>query len=135
MNPYNGFTSAQRSKALAWLNKEYAAGRRHRPTQCEACGQTEGVVDAHSEDYSQPFGAHIGAHRLCFRCHMMVHCRFKNPKAWALYKAQVRNGKIFRPFMTRNFGGFVSETITKYGAGVPFTLRAGRGATFLDTLQ
>jgi hypothetical protein len=61
VNSYNGFTPQQRAHALRGLNREYAAGRRQRPTSCDACGQTEGVIEPHSEDYSEPFGDHIGA--------------------------------------------------------------------------
>jgi hypothetical protein len=43
-----------------WLEREYAAGRRARPIMCDACGQADGPIDAHSEDYSAPFGDHIG---------------------------------------------------------------------------
>ncbi|TPW00438.1 MAG: hypothetical protein USCAAHI_00115 [Beijerinckiaceae bacterium] len=44
MNSYNNFSPAQRMRALRWLRAEYAAGRRHPPLVCDACGQTEGVI-------------------------------------------------------------------------------------------
>jgi hypothetical protein len=53
-NAYNGFTSSERDRAFAWYKGELAAGRRHRPTVCDVCGQTDGVIEAHSEDYSGP---------------------------------------------------------------------------------
>ena len=65
MNPYNGFSPVQRVQALRWLKGEYAARRRQRPTSCDGCGQTEGIIQAHSEDYGQPFGDHIGAFGFC----------------------------------------------------------------------
>lgn len=135
MNPYNDFTSAERTRALRWLNIEYAAGRRTRPTSCEVCQQTEGVIEAHSENYSFPYGPHIGAHSLCYRCHMMIHCRFKNPKAWAAYRTQMRNGVTFAPMLSRSFPRFTSETLTRFGQGVPHTRGPARGPTFLDTLH
>lgn len=92
MNSYNGFSPAQRSRALRWLNAEYAAGRRTRPERCDACGQTAGALQAHSEDYSEPFGAHIGEHGLCYVCHMMIHCRFSAPGPWERYRRHVRSG-------------------------------------------
>lgn len=134
MNPYNGFSSNERNAALRWLNAEYAAGRRRRPTACEVCGQDHGVVDAHSEDYSRPYGPHIGAHSLCFRCHMMVHCRFKNPRAWELYKLQLRNGVTFAALMTRNFPRFSVDHLQRFGHGVAQVRGEPRGATFLDSL-
>lgn len=92
MNSYNGFTPAQRVAALKWLNREYAAGRRTRPTRCDACGQTNGLLQAHSEDYSAPFGANIGEHGLCYMCHMMIHCRFSAKRVWEDYRTRVRSG-------------------------------------------
>lgn len=96
MKEYNGFPGAQRARALRWLKGEYAAGRRTRPERCDACGQTEGVLQAHSEDYSEPFGAHIGEHGLCYVCHMMIHCRFTAPRAWEVYRLNVRSGRRVR---------------------------------------
>lgn len=103
LNSYNGFPPAQRSRALAWLKREYAAGRRVRPTICDACGQTEGLVEAHSEDYSEPFGDQTGAYGFCLTCHMMLHCRARAPEAWLTYKAAIAAGVTFEPFYTRNF--------------------------------
>jgi hypothetical protein len=79
---YNGFFGAQRDRAQRWLNREWGAGRLVRPSECVACGQTEGVIQAHAEDYSEPFRAGVtdGFH-LCVICHTMVHFRSKNPKA------------------------------------------------------
>ena len=104
MNSYNGFEPGQRYRALRWLKGEVAAGRRHPPTVCEACGQTEGIIEAHSEDYSDPFGDHIGAYGFCYVCHMMIHCRLKAPEAWKDYREAVRAG--YRPpaQSARNFG-------------------------------
>jgi hypothetical protein len=82
-------------RALRWSRAEYAAGRRHAPLVCDACGQDEGPIEAHSEDYSEPFGSHIGEPALCFRCHVAVHCQFKNPVAWEAYKLQVRQRRVF----------------------------------------
>jgi hypothetical protein len=40
LKTYNGFDHDQRMKGYRWLQGEYAAGRRARPTACDACGQT-----------------------------------------------------------------------------------------------
>jgi hypothetical protein len=77
VNTYNGFSPAERMAALRWVRAEEAAGRRQRPTACDVCGQREGLLERHSEDYSgPPYGAHIGAFALCHRCHVLVHRRF-----------------------------------------------------------
>ncbi len=114
MNQYNGFSPRQRARALHWLNRQYAAGRRQRPTKCDLCGQTEGLIEAHSEDYSEPFGAHIGAAAVCYRCHMALHCRHKAPEAWARYQADIAAGVRFAPFLTRNWFAFRAQHLTAY---------------------
>lgn len=134
MKPYNGFDHNQRMRALHWLRKEYAAGRRHPPTFCDACGQNEGVIEAHSEDYSgPPYGPHIGKHGLCYRCHMAIHCRFRHPGAWTAYKNAVRAGRIFHP-IGRSFGKFIQE-FTRHGLNVPFKQGPPRPHTLLDDLR
>lgn len=103
MKPYNGFTPADRSRALRWLNAEYAAGRRTRPTRCDACGQMDGLIEPHSEDYSAPYGDNIGAFGLCYRCHMILHCRFNQPVAFQLYVETVLRGVRWPPLPSRDF--------------------------------
>jgi hypothetical protein len=98
VNAYNGFSSSQRMAALRWLNAEYAAGRRVRPSSCDACGQKRGLFEAHSEDYSgPPYGDNIGAFGLCYRCHMMIHTRFKAPDAWEAYIVTLERGGMYPP--------------------------------------
>ncbi len=106
MNSYNGFSPAQQDRALAWLKGEYAAGRRQPPKVCDGCGQDLGIIEAHSEDYSEPFGDHIGAFGFCYTCRMMLYHRFENPGAWDRYRAEVRRGVIFEPFRRRNLARF-----------------------------
>jgi hypothetical protein len=104
MNSYNGFSPAQRNRAQAWLRDQWARGLRPRPSVCCACGQDQGVIDAHAEDYSEPFGDHTDSYPLCYRCHMMVHCRFRNRRAWDRYRGHIRAGLRFAPLYHRNFG-------------------------------
>ena len=70
------------------------------------CGQDRGVIGGHSEDYGEPFDDHIGAFGLCYCCSMMVHCRFRYPDAWDRYRAAVRKGAIFEPFIKQDFARF-----------------------------
>ena len=133
LKTYNGFDHNQRMKGYRWLQGEYAAGRRARPTVCGACGQTEGPIDAHSEDYSEPFGEHIGRHGLCYRCHMAIHCRLKNPEAWTIYKHHVAMGRIFHP-IGKNFRRFAAENLTRKLKDVPFTQGPVCVRTLLDEL-
>jgi len=133
LNSYNGFTPHFRMQAYRWLMAEYAAGRRGRPVVCDACGQTEGLIEAHSEDYSAPYGDHIGQHGLCWTCHMIVHTRFRNPAACEAYRAAVREGAIFQPFPGKAFHVFAGRFL----GGVlpePWRHRAPIGPTVLDQI-
>ena len=112
LKTYNGFDHDQRMKGYRWLQGEYAAGRRARPTVCDACGQTEGRSTRTREDYSEPFGDHIGRYGLCYRCHMAIHTRFNNPEAWTAYKIHVALGRIFHP-IGKSFRRFAAETLER----------------------
>jgi hypothetical protein len=133
MNYYNGFSPRQRLDALRWFNAERAAGRRENPSSCDACGQTEGHISGHSEDYSFPYGDHIGRFGVCYRCHMMIHCRFKNAEAWETYKAHLREGRVFAP-IGRNFWLFRRQTLDAKGEDVRFKQGPVKASTFLDDL-
>lgn len=134
MKAYNGFSPEQRNKAQAWLNKQWKAGLLARPCQCQACGQTEGRIDAHAEDYSEPFEAgKTDQYHLCYRCHMAVHCRFRNSEAWRIYKQHVREGRIFPP-ISNNFPLFARQTLELKGLNVPFTQGTLAERTALDEI-
>jgi hypothetical protein len=71
--------------------------------QCVACGQSRGIIDAHAEDYSEPFAAgKTDQYHLCFTCHMMVHCRFKYPANWRYYVGIIRQGGRYAAFYKRD---------------------------------
>ncbi len=107
---YNGFSGAHRDKAQAWLRGEWTSGRLARPSVCCACGQDRGIIDAHAEDYSEPFAAgKTDGFHLCFTCHMILHCRFRNRENWDRYRAAVRAGGHFAAVMNRDFGTFSKQ--------------------------
>jgi hypothetical protein len=117
MNSYNGFSPEQRNKAQRWLNKQWAAGTLKRPDHCVACGQTEGIFDAHAEDYGEPFQAGVtDGYHLCFRCHMTVHCRFRAKNEWNEYRRVIREGYVFPPVFKRDFGTFKQQLHQPWGA-------------------
>jgi hypothetical protein len=114
---YNGFTSQQRDRAQRWLNAQWAGGSLARPNVCRACGQTEPPIDAHAEDYSEPFKAGVtDGYHLCFVCHMMVHCRANNPRVWERYCEMIakggrpkwREGRSFPKFQERFLRGGIT---------------------------
>jgi hypothetical protein len=133
MKSYNGFTPHHRMQAYRWLMTEYASGRRLRPIACDACQQDEGLIEPHSEDYSAPYGPHIGQYGLCYICHMFLHCRFRNPQRWSAYRDAVRDGAVFKPFTSKAFSVFarvfLSGTLPEPGCRHEPT-----GPTLLDVI-
>jgi hypothetical protein len=111
VNSYNGFSPQQRERAAAWLREQWRSDARPRPSRCCACGQDRGIFDAHAEDYSEPFGDQTDAYPLCYACHMMVHCRFRNHDAWEAYKEKVRAGGRIAPFLTREWYRFKDQCL------------------------
>lgn len=136
MNSYNGHSPAQRMKALGWFKKQLAAGLKDpRPLECECCGQTCGLLMWHSEDYSDPFSLeHIGKHGLCYRCHMIIHCRFKSPEAFIQYATALFVGKQFAPMMHNNWEGFKRDHLVNLGKGVKYTSIAPRSGHLIDQI-
>ena len=88
---YNGFTPEERDQAGRWKKQAAKQGLYHYPTKCLACGQTEGAIDGHWEDYSPPFSEDTDI-PLCRRCHLMVHVRLKQSSAWKAYRELIKAG-------------------------------------------
>jgi hypothetical protein len=110
---YNGFTGEQRDLAQSWLNAQWRSGALARPLNCCACGQTAQPIDAHAEDYSEPFRKGLtDEFHLCFICHMMVHCRHRSQEAWCLYRHMVESGGRAIPVGGRHFPAFQQKFLT-----------------------
>jgi hypothetical protein len=141
MGPYRQFSGEQRAKVGAYLLAEFRAGRLVRPKSCIGCGADRGLIDAHNEDYDRP-DEYVG---LCIRCHLMLHCRFRNRDAWDRYRAMLRDGAVFPPLYSRSFGpiahllNVLGERQVEMGAAV--VMRSGpplgkpRGEGYLDTIR
>lgn len=129
MNSYNGFSPNQRMKALGWFKKQMALGNKPKsPKKCECCGQTEGLLMWHSEDYSEPFDLdHIGKHGLCYKCHMMIHCRFKSPEAFLNYAKHLSNGLVFQATEKSNWPAFREAHLVRRSTGA--LVRKGEAQT------
>ncbi len=109
MNSYNGFTPKQRMQALYWLKRQVSHGLRTQPTRCDVCGQTVGIIEPHSEDYSAPHGPHTGRWGLCYLCHMILHCRHRAPAAFEHYRNVVESGGRFPAYTSRNWRAFCAQ--------------------------
>lgn len=104
MTSYNGFPPEQRERAQRWLVKQWNSGAVPRPSKCCACGQTKGIIHAHAEDYSEPFGENLLRYPLCYRCHITLHCRFKNKEGWTRFIRLLHEGWSWVPLLTPSFG-------------------------------
>jgi hypothetical protein len=110
---YNGFSGEQRVRAQSWLNAQWTSGAITRPLECIACGQMAQPIDAHAEDYSEPFRKDVtDAFHLCFICHMMVHCRHRSEEAWRVYRQMVESGGRAIPVGGRHFPAFQQKFLT-----------------------
>ena len=103
MNSYNGFSGQQREKGNEILKQAVAEGviPDQNTQPCCICGQDKGIRHYHNEDYSEE-NIVKDAHVVCWRCHMMIHTRFRHPLSFAKYMIDVviykkRFPPIFRP--------------------------------------
>lgn len=80
---YNGFSLKDRQDAAGWARSVAPPVRRRHPTWCHACGNTEGQVYWHNEDYRTP----LASLPLCPWCHWTLHDRLKSPEGLAVFQA------------------------------------------------
>jgi hypothetical protein len=141
MNWYNGFSPEQRAASGAWVKEQVQLGLYVWPTRCEACGQDTGIFDTHVEDYSQPYGDHNYAYPLCFRCHMVLHLRFRMPSLWSEYRAHIRDGFRFQACFQRNLYAVIAMANNPWSvpheqdAGEKCAVRFFDGESVLDLIE
>jgi hypothetical protein len=114
MDWYNGFSPKEREASGKHLHRMVAAGKwSPSPSECVACGRTDGLLQRHREDYTAPFSEKDDTIHLCRRCHGWVHARLAKPEKWNSYRKEVREGWRYsagaKP--TRTFGGIPSRFI------------------------
>ena len=104
MKSYNGFSAYQRQKGSNILKQAIDKGILEHPNNCKCsfCGQDKGIRHYHNEDYSEDKVV-TTAVVLCWRCHMMLHGRFKHPLSFAQYIIDIFvNKKKFEPVFRAN---------------------------------
>lgn len=86
LGKYNGFSGYEREKGDRILKEAIAQGVIPSPmTQpCCICGQDQGIRHYHCENYSPSLIVN-NARVLCWRCHMMLHSRFRDSETTAKY--------------------------------------------------
>jgi len=94
MNHYKGWTPTQRHNSYEKTKKAIRDGVIPPSTVCERCGETEGKIMYHNEDYSDPIKY---LESLCWTCHMMHHNYKRNPKSHKRYFEKVAEGFMAPP--------------------------------------
>lgn len=112
LSSYNGFTGERRLEIDKLVKAAYRDGSLERPAACMACGQDQGPIIGHLEDYDRWRDATIP---LCQRCHLMLHCRWRAPAAWHRYRELVRMGYRFAP-ATGHFTQIVPQFVALMAA-------------------
>ncbi len=123
MKSYKKWSAEFRKASLKHTQRAQKMGWIKYPKQCNRCGQTEGIIHTHNEDYDvtfytledvfNRFPISIEPHEieklksvlepLCWRCHMMHHSKRRNPKAVEGYFQQVQNGRQWPPVYRHDF--------------------------------
>jgi hypothetical protein len=123
MKDYKKWTAETRKQSLKLTNRAKKFGWIENPKECRRCGQTEGILHLHNEDYDitlntlteafdrfpisiteDELKAIDGAlEPICWRCHMIHHSVRRNPAAVKLYFEEVKQGKKFAPVYKHNF--------------------------------
>lgn len=100
---YNGFSPKTRMRGDKILKKAVSDGVLPPldSVKCAWCGQDKGIRHYHNEDYS-PENIIQDATPLCWRCHLMLHSRWRYPKSYKFYKKLVDNGQTFPPVYDGN---------------------------------
>ena len=107
MVTWQGWTDKQRNASARQTREAIKAGKiAAKPSECKFCGQTEGILEWHNPDYSDPVKYLQG---LCYRCHMVLHCEHLNPQSAKEYWDEIRRGKRYTPLITRNIGAVMRD--------------------------
>jgi hypothetical protein len=85
-NSYNGFTPAERRAGGRAVILALADGRMSYASACSICDRALSLPHQHhSERYHQP----LSAYPVCRRCHHAIHIRFRQPRFWRRFLAEL----------------------------------------------
>jgi len=85
IGPYNGFTGDQRLIADRKIKVAIEMALIPVATECSICGETNGRMDYHAENYGRP----LQVAAICSKCHLALHNRFRSPGFAASWKKRV----------------------------------------------
>jgi hypothetical protein len=123
MKSYKKWSPEFRRASLKLTNKAKKHGWVQEPKCCNRCGQTEGILHLHNEDYDVTFYTlekvfnrfpisitddELTAIRevlepLCWRCHMMHHSVRRSPEAVKKYFKEIAGGKRYPRVLRHDF--------------------------------
>lgn len=120
MKSYKKWSAEERQRSLALTNRAKRLGLIPPATKCSICGQSEGIIQYHNENYDATLqyvpklllGTATDEERkaiaealvpLCWRCHMVHHSMHRNKEAVERYFAEVRGGKRYPPVYRHDF--------------------------------
>ena len=123
MKSYKGWSADFRNASLKLTNRAKKMGWIPQPKECRRCGQSQGILHLHNEDYDVTYYTladvfsrfpieitddelakinHV-LEPICWRCHMMHHSRGRNPRAVDHYFSEVAAGKTYPPIYRHDF--------------------------------
>ena len=123
MKNYKKWSKEFRLASLKLTNKAKKMGWVPQPSECRRCGQVDGILHLHNEDYDVTlytleevfarFPVHITDEEIekinvvlepiCWRCHMIHHSIHRSPLACKQYWTDLKDGKKFSPVYKHNF--------------------------------
>ena len=113
MTNYKGWTAEERQDSLKLTKQAIKSGSIPKPCKCNRCGQDEGIIDYHNEDYSHPTKY---LEQLCFVCHLIHHSERRNPIGRRNYFAAVAFGYRAAPAYTRSLG-IIAQILSHFQKG------------------
>ena len=123
MRNYKGWSGDFRKESLKLTNAAKKMGWIENPSKCNRCGQTEGILHLHNEDYDVTYytlkevfdrfpisitveeqeKVNSVLEQICWRCHMMHHSVRRNKQAVEKYFVEIKNGKKYPPVYRHDF--------------------------------
>jgi len=123
MRNYKGWSGDFRKESLKLTNAAKKMGWIENPSKCNRCGQTEGILHLHNEDYDVTYytlkevfnrfpisitveeqeKVNSVLEQICWRCHMLHHSVRRNKQAVEKYFEEIKNGKKYPPVYKHDF--------------------------------
>ncbi len=123
MRNYKGWSGDFRKESLKLTNAAKKMGWIENPSKCNRCGQTDGILHLHNEDYDVTYytlkevfnrfpisitveeqeKVNSVLEQICWRCHMMHHSVRRNKQAVEKYFVEIKNGKKYPPVYKHDF--------------------------------